>query len=60
MRTCEEKMALLGKPQFFSEQFKSPRVTSNWKKAMGWCTAQWKMLFCAKNIVSHTNFNYPI
>ena len=23
-----------------------------WKKAMGWCTAQWKMLlFCAKNIV---------
>jgi len=23
-----------------------------WKKAMGWCTAQWKMLlFCAKTIV---------
>ena len=21
------------------------------KKAMGWCTAQWKMLFCAKTIV---------
>ena len=26
-----------------------------WKKAMGWCTAQWKMLlFCAKNIVKES------
>ena len=29
-----------------------------WKKAMGWCTTQWKMLlFCAKTIVSHANLN---
>ena len=26
-----------------------------WKKAMGWCTAQWKMLlFCAKTIVKES------
>ena len=27
-----------------------------WKKAMGWCTAQWKMLlFCAKTIVKESS-----
>jgi len=26
-----------------------------WKKAMGWCTAQWKMLlFCVKTIVKES------
>jgi len=26
-----------------------------WKKAMGWCTAQWKMLlFCAETIVKES------
>jgi len=30
-------------------------VTSNLEKAMGWCTAQWKMLlFCAKTIVKES------
>ena len=26
-----------------------------WKKAMGWCTTQWKMLFCAKTIVKESH-----
>ena len=27
-----------------------------WKKAMGWCTAQWKMLlFCAKSVVKESH-----
>ena len=25
-----------------------------WKKAMGWCTAQWKMLFCVITIVKES------
>ena len=43
----------------FSERFEPPRETSTWKKAMGWCTAQWKMLlFCPKpSWKSHTNLN---
>ena len=36
----------------FSERFELPRKTSILQKAIGWCTAQWKMLlFCVKNIV---------
>jgi len=39
----------------FSERFESPRVTSKLEKAMGWCTAQCKMLlFCAKIIVKES------
>jgi len=42
MHTCEEKMALKRKSQFFSELFEQPHETSNLEKVMGWCTAQWK------------------
>ena len=39
----------------FSERFELPRKTSNLQKAIGWCTAQWKMLlFCVKTIVKES------
>ena len=31
-----------------------PVWLQTWKKAMGWCTVQWKMLFCVKTIVKVT------
>ena len=48
-------MASQRKPQFFSERFELPRVTSNLEKTMGWCSAQWKiLLFCVKTIMKES------
>jgi len=60
MRTREEKWRRKGSHS--SSVSGSNRLVrlQTWKKAMGWCTAQWKMLlFCAKTIVkySHANLN---
>jgi len=44
------------KSYFFSERLELPRETLNLEKAMGWCTAHWKMLLlCAKTIVKESH-----
>ena len=55
IHTHEEKMASKGSHS--SSVSSSNRLVwlQTWKKAMGWCTAQWKMLlFCAKTIVNES------
>ena len=56
MRTREEKMASWRKPYSSSVSGSNRLVRlQTWKKAMSWCTAQWKMpLFCAKTIVKES------
>ena len=55
MRTREEKWRR--KVNHSSSMSGSNRLMwlQTWKKAMGWCTTQWKMLlFCAKTIVKES------
>ena len=55
MRTREEKWRRKG--SHIVLQCGSNRLAwlQTWKKVMGWCTAQWKMLlFCAKTIVKES------
>ena len=58
MRTREEKWRR--KVNHSSSMSGSNRLMwlQTWKKAMGWCTTQWKMLlFCVKTIMKETNLN---
>jgi len=55
MHTCEEKWHHQGSHS--SSVSGSNRLVrlQTWKKAMGWCTALWKMLlFCVKIIVKES------
>jgi len=56
MHTTEEKNGVVKEAIVLPGAVRMPRVTSNLKKAMGWCTAQRKMLlFCAKTIVKESH-----
>jgi len=56
MRTREEKRRRKGSHSS-SESCSNCLVwLQTWKKVMGWCTAQWKMLlFCANTIVKESH-----
>ena len=56
MQYCsEEKWRRKGSHSFSVSGSNRLMWLQTWKKAMGWCTAQWKMLlFCAKTIVKVT------
>jgi len=53
MRTSEENGT--SEAKFFSDQFEPSHEASSGEEAMGWCTAQYKMLlFCAITIVKES------
>jgi len=53
MCTSEENST--NEAKFFSDRFEPSRVASSGEEAMGWCTAQYKMLlFCSITIVKES------
>ena len=55
MRTREEKWRCKGSHSSSVSDSNLLVWLQTWKKAMGWCTTQWKMLlFCAKTVVKES------